>query len=199
MSITDLRSIRPQTCRQRSCLCCFCTGRSIPRAIITSRPTGSITSRRTLSTASSHIISAPAASRLTLRSAETTTHRKARRSSRTYPASAAARICASQTCRCWGAAPYRSRQIFITPTRFWMAAAANCATRARSTRWTSTTAARCSSRHASHRFQRTICVRPCSCTLAKRRTIWRSCSGRMTARTGICWAVCRTVIGQRCR
>ena len=199
MSITDLRSIRPQTCRQRSCLCCFCTGRSIPRAIITSRPTGSITSRRTLSTASSHIISAPAASRLTLRSAETTTHRKARRSSRTYPASAAARICALRTCRCWRAAPYRSRRIFITPTRFLTTAAANSATRARFTRWTSTTAARCSSRHASHRFQRTICVRPCSCTLAKRRTIWRSCSGRTTARTAICWAVCRAVIGQRCR
>ena len=158
MSITDLRSIRPQTCRQRSCLCCFCTGRSIPRAIITSRLTGSITSRRTLSTASSHIISAPAASRLTLRSAETTTHRKARRSSRTYPASAAARICALRTCRCWRAAPYRSRRIFITPTRFLTTAAANSATRARSTRWTSTTAACCSSRRSSRRCRRTICV-----------------------------------------
>ena len=199
MSITDLRSIRPQTCRQRSCLCCFCTGRSIPRAIITSRPTGSITSRRTLSTASSHIISAPAASRLTLRSAETTTHRKARRSSRTYPASAAARICALQTCRCWRAAPYRSRRIFITPTRFLTTAAANSAMRVRSICSNFTAPVCCSIRHGSCRFRRTICGRPCSCTPAKRRTIWRSCSGRMTARTGICWAVCRTVIGQRCR
>ena len=171
MSITDLRSIRPQTCRQRSCLCCFCTGRSIPRAIITSRPTGSITSRRTLSTASSHIISAPAASRLTLRSAETTTHRKARRSSRTYPASAAARICALRTCRCWRAAPYRSRRIFITPTRFLTTAAVRFAMRARSIRSNFTTAAHCSSRRGSRHCRRMTCARPCSCTPAKRRTI----------------------------